>query len=195
MPEHFVANDRLKLVSGLQESTLLLQEREYRCRRMHPVASAGFGEARASGRATLAKRMIFGILSHPKSQHDAFLRMLRGAWNEQKEPHVRGLSIRIGCGPGLASDLTCLLVGKCERPLFLFFRFQLPDRVAQGIHSGNDPAPQCGCRTRASQIQWSLQELNHRRGRRGMKEALWRWTIFALDVAILRVTLIIVVKK
>src|SRR5213593_4255688 len=110
---------------------------------MQPVASAGFSKARASGRTALAQRMILRILSHPESKHDAFLWMLRGAWNEQKEPHVGGLSIRIGCSTRLPCDLACFLKGKGERPLFLFFRFQLPDRVAQGIHSGDDPAPEC----------------------------------------------------
>src|SRR5450759_2587780 len=162
---------------------------------MHPIASAGFSEARDSSRAALAQGMIFRILSHPESKHDAFLRMLRGAWNEQKEPHVGGLSIRIGCSTGLPCDLPCFLKRKCEHPLFLFLRFQLPDRVAQGIQSGDDPAPECRCRAGTSDIKRSLQEFNHRGGRRGMKEPLLRRTVFALDVAILRTTFAILVKK
>src|SRR5207247_5413372 len=69
-PEHIVANHRLKLVSGLQERALLLQECEHRRRRMHPVAGAGFGKAGASRRASLAQGMILRVLSHPESQHD-----------------------------------------------------------------------------------------------------------------------------
>src|SRR6266567_8704436 len=82
--KHRVANHRLKSVSGLQESALLLQEREHRRRRMHPVAGTGFGEADASGRATLAQGMILRILSHPEPQHDAFLRVLGRARDEQE---------------------------------------------------------------------------------------------------------------
>src|ERR1700694_1510478 len=162
---------------------------------MQPITSAGFREPRAASRAALAKGMIFRILSHPESKHHAFLWMLRGAWNEQKEPHVRGLSIRIGCSTGLPGKLARVRKRKREHSLFLFFRFQLPDRVAQGIHSGDDPAPECRCRACTSDIKWSLQEFNHRGGRRGMKEPLLRRTVFALDVAILRTTFAILVKK
>lgn len=46
-----VALEWLKLVSGLQESSLGLEKREYCRRRMHPVAATGFSESRASSRA------------------------------------------------------------------------------------------------------------------------------------------------
>src|SRR6266700_2303995 len=162
---------------------------------MHPIASAGFSEARTASRAALAEGMIFGILSHPESKNDALLRVVRGAWNEQDKPHVGGLAIRVGRRTGLARDLACFRKRKCERPPFPFVRFQLPDRVAQGIHSGDDPAPECRCRARTPDIERSLQEFNHRGGCRGMKEPLRRRAVFALDVAILRTTFAILVKK
>src|ERR1700676_3468319 len=151
---------------------------------MQPITSAGFREPRAASRATLAKGMIFRILSHPESKHHAFLWMLGGAWNEQKEPHVRGLSIRIGCSTGLPGKLARVRKRKREHLLFLFFRFQRPDRTAQGIHSGNDPAPEHRSRAR-THIKWRLQEFNHRRRHRGMNESLLQRTGFTLGVATL----------
>src|SRR5512143_164371 len=138
--------------------------------------------------------MIFRILSHPESKHDAFLRMLRCAWNEQEEPNVRGLSIRVGCSAGLSGDLTRFRERKREHSLLLIFRFYLPDRVAQGVHSGNDPAPERRRRA-GSQIKWCLQEFSHYRGYRRMNESLLQRTIVTLRVAILRTIFIILVKK
>src|SRR5258706_10428855 len=129
---------------------------------MPPVATAGFSETNSASRAPLAQGMILGILSHPESKHDTRLRFVRGAWNEQEKPYVGSLAIRIGSSTGFPPDLACFLNRKRERPPFPFFRFQLPDRVAQGIHSGDDPAPECRRRARVSDIKRSLQELDHR---------------------------------
>src|SRR4030095_11669965 len=100
---------------------------------MKPVSTTRFSETSAAGRAALAQGMVFGILPHPESKHHTRLRIVRRAWNEQEKPHVRGLAVCIGRCTGFPTDLACFLDGKCERPLFPFFRFQLPDRVAQGI--------------------------------------------------------------
>src|ERR1700730_15346328 len=146
---------------------------------MQPITSARFREPRAARRAALAKGMIFRILSHPESKHHAFLWMLSRAWNEQKEPYVRGLSIRIGCGTGLSGKVARVRKRKREHSLFPFVRFQGPDRAAQGVHSGNDPAPERRCRAR-THIKWRLQQFNHRRRHRGMNESLLQRTVFAL---------------
>src|SRR5213080_309884 len=98
---------------------------------MDPVARARFSEAWTSGRAALAQRMIFRILTHPESNDDAFLRMLGRAGDEQQEPHIGGLPIGVGCRAGLPRDLARFLEPKCERPLLPFFRLQLPERIAQ----------------------------------------------------------------
>ena len=193
--QRIVAGDGQKSESGLQQSALLLQKREHRRSRMHPVAPAGFRKAGAPGRAALAQRMVFGILPHPESQHDARFRTVRGSGHEQQKPHVGGLAVRIGGRAGLPGDLACLLEREGERPPFPLVRFHLPDRIAQGIHSRDDSASERRCRTRASDIKRSLQELGHRSGHRGMKEPLlWR-TVFALDVAFLRSTLTLLVQK
>src|ERR1700737_846319 len=161
---------------------------------MQPITSAGFREPRAASRAALAKGMIFRILSHPESKHHAFLWMLRSAWNAQKEPHVRGLSIRIGCSTGLPGKFARIRKGKREHSGFLFFRFQCPDRAAQGVHSGDDAAPEHRSRAR-THIKWRRQEFNHRRRHRGMNESLLQRTVFALGVATLRKIVRILVKK
>src|ERR1700675_3007558 len=115
---------------------------------MQPITSARFREPGADSRAALAKGMIFRILSHPESKHHALLWMLRRARNEQKEPHVRGLSVRIGRSTSLSGKLARVRKRKREHSLFLFVRFQCPDRAAQGVHSGNDPTPERRCRAR-----------------------------------------------
>src|SRR3989442_1179161 len=162
---------------------------------MHPIVSARLSETWASRGATLAQRMVFRILSHPESQHQAPFRMVRWSWNEQKEPYVGGLAIRIGCRTGLRCDLAGFVKGKRESPPFLFVGFHVPDFAAQRIHSGDDSAPERGRGARTSDINWALQKFDHRRGDRGMNEPLLRRTIFAFGVTLLRATFIIVVKK
>ena len=141
---------------------------------MHPVAGAGFGEARAARRAALAERMILRILAHPEAKHDAFLRMLGAARNEQEEPHVGGLAIGIGCGAGLPRNLACLRQREREHPFFSFFGFQLPDCIAQRIHPCDDAAPEGRCGARATDIEWRLQEFCHCGRHRRMDEARLR---------------------
>src|SRR5258706_4248726 len=109
---------------------------------MHPVAAAGFGESSAASRAAFAEGMNLRILSHPESKHNARLRTVGRAWNEQEEPHVGGLSVGVGGGTGLACNFACFLDRKRKRSLFPFVRFQLPDLIAQGIHAGDDPSPE-----------------------------------------------------
>src|SRR5450759_5982602 len=129
--------------------------------------------------------MSFRILSHPESKHNARLPMFRRAWSEQEEPHVGGLSVGIGCSAGLPCYFACFLERKCERPPFLFFWFHLPDLVAQGIHTGDDPSPERRCCASSTAIQWDLQEFNHRSGHGRMDEPFVRRPVFALYVTIL----------
>ena len=142
--------------------------------------------SRAPGRAAFAERMIFRILAHPETQHDAVLRIVRRAWHEQQEPHVGRLSIRVGRSPGLPAISPACSRGNASVRFFLSSGFNFQISSLRRIHAGDDPAPECRCGTRAREIDRALQELGHRRGHRRMKEPLLRRTIVALGVAFLR---------
>src|SRR4029077_13076860 len=94
----FVAQDRPKHVSRLQESPFLLQKGKHRRCRMDPVASARLRKAGAACGAAVAERMILRVLAHPEPEHDPFLGMLGRPGYEQQKPNVGRPAVGIGRG-------------------------------------------------------------------------------------------------
>src|SRR6185437_767609 len=110
------------------------------------------------------ERMILGILSHPEAEHDAFLGMLGRPRDKEKKPDVRRLSVGVGRRPGLACELADVFGWKGEHALLPFLRLELPDVVAQRIHPRNDASPQRGRRPGRTDVERTLQKLDHRGG-------------------------------
>src|SRR6187401_2181633 len=139
--------------------------------------------------------MVFRILAHPEAERYALFRMAGRTGNEQQQPHIRSLSVRIGRGARLAGDLARLGEWKGERALLPFVGFELPDRVAQWIHSRDHSSAQRRRRAGGSDIEWAFQELGHRFRYGGMHDSLLVGGVFPFRVACLRVPVVVLEEE